>query len=96
MNFKGLKVLVRTENAGVHFGTLVTRNGSEVLLENSIRIWYWEGAFTLSAVSQNGISKKSKLSIPVPQIEVLGAIEIIPCSEKAIESIESIPAHNPA
>jgi hypothetical protein len=41
MELKKMKAIIRTENAGVHFGTVVTRKGSEVILDNSIRLWQW-------------------------------------------------------
>ena len=64
----GKQVIVRTYSAGVHFGTLASRDGKEVILTNARRIWYWEGAFTLSAIAISGVSVTSKLSIPVPEI----------------------------
>ena len=89
----GKPVIVRTYSAGVHFGTLASRDGKEVVLNDSRRIWYWEGAFTLSAVAQNGVKKTSKLSVPVPEILLTEAIEIIPCSEAATENLRSLKAH---
>ena len=61
----GKKVIVRTYSAGVHYGTLAAQDGKQVTLTDARRIWYWEGAFTLSAVAQNGVSKKSKISVDV-------------------------------
>ena len=40
--------IVRTYSAGVFAGTLVSRNGKEVVLENARRLWYWAGAASLS------------------------------------------------
>ena len=37
-------VMVRTYSAGVHFGYLKKREGKEVTLINSRRVWYWSGA----------------------------------------------------
>jgi hypothetical protein len=87
------QVIVRTYSAGVHFGTLTGREGKEVSLSNARRIWYWEGAFTLSAVAMEGVSKASKLSVAVPDILLTEAIEIIPCSEKAAKQLSELPAH---
>jgi hypothetical protein len=89
----GKQVIVRTYSAGVHFGTLSERDGREVLLKDARRLWYWEGAFTLSAVSQEGVKKSSKLSVAVPEILLTEAIEIIPCSEKAAKNLSSLEAH---
>jgi len=89
----GKDVIVRTYSAGVHFGVLESHNGKEVKLSNARRIWCWEGAFTLSAVSQYGVSTKSKLSIEVPEIILTEAIEIIPCSPEAASNLRLLTAH---
>ena len=89
----GKKVIVRTHSAGVHFGTLAAKDGKEVVLRGARRIWYWEGAFTLSAVAVSGVSKRSKLSVSVPEILLTEAIEIIPCSEEATENLQGLKAH---
>jgi len=92
----GKKVIIRTYSAGAHYGTLKSKDGATVVLENAIRIWYWDGAFTLSALAMEGTSRPEncKFSMPVNEIE-LDRIEIIPCTEKAIASIEGVKAHDP-
>ena len=89
----GKDVIVRTYSAGVHFGTLAARDGKEVTLTNARRIWYWEGAFTLSAIAQNGVKDTSKLSVEVPEILLTEAIEIIPCSEASAANLRALEAH---
>jgi len=89
----GKKVIVRTYSAGVHFGTLEKIDGKNATLSNTRRIWYWEGAFTLSAIALNGLSKKSKLSVPVPELLLTEAIEVMPVSEKAEKILTEIPSH---
>lgn len=89
----GKDVIVRTYSAGVHFGTLASRDGKEVTLHNARRIWYWEGAFTLSAIAQNGVAEASKLSVAVPEILLTEAIEIIPCTEAASANLRALKAH---
>lgn len=89
----GKDVIVRTYSAGVHFGTLAAKDGKEVVLRGARRIWYWEGAFTLSAVAVSGVGKRSKLSVSVPEILLTEAIEIIPCSEAAADNLQSLKAH---
>ena len=81
-------VLIRTYSAGVHFGYLSKREstlaGIEVTLVNARRIWYWEGAATLSQIAVEGVKKPDncRFSMEVPLIELV-AIEIIPISEKS-------------
>lgn len=82
-------VIVRTYSAGVHFGYLVSREGKEVTLERSRRIWRWFGAWTLSEIATKGLDvKKSKVSAPVT-IALTEAIEIIDCTLAAVQSIEA-------
>lgn len=86
-------VIVRTESAGVFFGTLAEKEGNEVKLTNCRRIWKWSGAASLSELAVNGVTRPSdcKFSVPVQSITILGVIEIIPCTEEAVKSIESVP-----
>lgn len=89
----GLKyVIVRTYSAGVFAGYLKSRNGQEVELLNARRLWYWEGAASLSQLAIDGVSKPMKCKFPeeVPVLLVLQAIEIIDVSEKAKKSIDSV------
>lgn len=81
---EGKLVLIRTTSAGVHYGTLVSRNGQEVHLRNARRIWNWNGALSLSEVATKGVElRNSKISVPVSEIILTQAIEIIPISSKS-------------
>jgi hypothetical protein len=92
----GKPVIIRTYSEGVHFGTLAARQGAEVVLTNTRRLWYWDKAFTLSKVAQYGIDKKnSKLSVTIPEILLTEAIEVIPVGESAATQLAEIPAHSP-
>lgn len=88
------KVIVRGDRSGVFFGELVERNGREVKLENCRRLWYWDGAASISQLAINGPTNpgECKFTVTVPEIEILDAIEIIPCSDKSVKSIESVSA----
>lgn len=90
----GQKVLIRSYAAGVFFGTLVsetfTLSGKVVVLENSRRIHYWEGAASLSQVSQEGI-KTGRVAMIEPRKEVVNVIETTPLSEAAIVNLENQP-----
>jgi len=85
--------LVRTAYAGVHAGFLASRNGDEVVLYKSRRIWYWCGAASLSQLAVDGTSKPTECKFPceVAEILVLGAIECIPVTQKAYNSIINVP-----
>lgn len=87
------KVIIRGIHSGVKFGTLVAHNGNEVTLHNARRIWYWEGAATISQLAKDGTSKpdECKFTVTVESITILDVVEIIPCTDKAIKSIEGVP-----
>ena len=86
------KVLIRADRAGVFYGTLKEKNGNEVVMTNVRRIWYWDGAASLSQLAVNGTTaaNRCKFTVYVPEMTILGVIEIIPCTDKAIESIEGV------
>ena len=86
-------VLIRTYSAGVHVGYLAERNGKEVKLVNSRRLWYWDGAASLSQLALEGVRKPSncKFSVELPQIELTEAIEIIQVTKEAQENIAKVP-----
>jgi len=85
--------IVRTYSAGVFAGYLKRRDGKEAEILNSRRIWYWEGAASLSQLAVEGTKKPDKCKFPciVPETLLTEVIEIIPCSEKAYQSIMAVP-----
>lgn len=87
----GKKVIIRTYSAGVWFGELSQKDRNEVILLNARRMWTWwaKEGISLSSVAVNGIIQdKSKIAEAVDSVW-LEAIEIIPCTNAAIELIES-------
>ena len=88
----GKKVIIRADRAGVFFGTLKEKNGSEVVLTDCRRLWRWEGAASISQLAVEGtkLPKNCKFTLTVPIISILGVIEIIPCTREAIKSIEEV------
>ena len=88
----GKYVVVRTYSAGVHAGILKSRDGKEVVLKDARRIWYWDGAASLSELAMHGTSKPENCKFPcsVDMILLTEAIEIIPCADKARESIQAV------
>ena len=84
----GKTVIVRARNAGVHMGELVSL-GEFIELKNSHRVWKWEGAFTLSEVSQNGIAGgRIGCSIPSILIPSSDVGEVIGVADKAAQTIK--------
>lgn len=84
--------IVRGEASGVFFGNIKNRNGREVTMVNVRRLWYWEGAATISQLAQHGTTKQKrcKFTISVDEILVLDAVEIDLCSDEAIRSIKEV------
>ena len=85
-------VMVRTYSAGVFYGSLAERNGKEVKLYNARRVWYWDGAASLSQLAEKGTSKPQNCKFPVAVSEIIltEAIEIISMTEDAIKSLNSV------
>jgi len=85
-------VIIRGDRSGVFFGKLDQRKDREVILLNSRRLWYWDGAFSLHQLALEGTSKPEncKFTVWLPKIFILDAIEVIPCTKKAIDSISGI------
>lgn len=91
-NFVGRKVIIRGDRSGVFFGTLVEKDGKEVALINCRRLWYWDGAASISQLATEGTVKphNCKFTVTLDEIVITDAIEIIPCTDKAIASIEGV------
>ena len=85
-------VIVRTYSAGVHAGYLEKKEGKICVLRKARRIWYWDGAASLSQLAVDGTSKPNNCKFPceVDSIELTEAIEYIPCTEKARKSIQGV------
>ena len=84
------KVIIRTYSAGVWFGTLSQKAGNEVVLTDARRMWQWHAkeSISLSACAKYGINRrKSKIVESIDSVW-LEAIEILPCTCEAINSIE--------
>lgn len=86
-------VIVRTNSAGVFAGYFKSREGEETTLTEARRIWYWDGAASLSQLAVEGTSKPGtcRFPAPVPEVTVRGTIEIITTTKKSEESIKSVP-----
>jgi hypothetical protein len=80
--------IVRCRDAGVHAGFVKHHNWREVTLLNSRRLWCWYGK-TLSGLATEGSTNEDgcKYADEIPEIVVLDACEIIPCTQKGMDSI---------
>lgn len=86
------KYIIRCDRAGVFYAEIKERRGSEADLVNARRLWYWDGAASLSQLATEGVTapRNCKFTVTVPEMTVLGVIEVIPCTEAAVKSIEGV------
>ena len=84
--------IVRSTDAGVFFGHIAAKRGDEVDLTDARRLWYWDGAASLSQMAVEGVKKPSdcKFTVTVPSMTILGVCEISECSEAAVRSIQGV------
>lgn len=89
----GKEVIIRTYSAGVWFGVLKQKAGNEVILTKALRMYKWwaKESISLSGVARYGIKQDdSKICGELDSVW-LEAIEIIPVTGNAAESIRTAP-----
>ena len=87
----GKEVIIRTYSAGVWFGVLKQKAGNEVILTKARRMYKWwaKESISLSGVARHGIKQDdSKICGELDSVW-LEAIEIIPVTGNAAESIRT-------
>jgi len=90
------KVIIRSDRAGVFYGVLneVEACGDKYAVEltQCRRLWYWNGACTITQLAIDGTSAPNNCKFTKTErtIVVSGVIEIHKCEDKAIKSIESV------
>ena len=91
--YEGKKCIVRCQGAGVFFAEVVSLDGQTAELHDARRIWYWAGAASLSQLAQEGVKnpRSCKFTVTVPLMTVTGVLEVIPCTDAAVESINGVP-----
>lgn len=89
--------VIRTYSAGVFFGELDpesrSEDGKRGIIRNARRLWYWDGAASLSELAIRGVKrpKNCKFPAPVDRIEVTEIIEVLDTTYAARESLDSVP-----
>jgi hypothetical protein len=96
----GQYVIARSVNAGVFAGQLaapVTELGdgtplSTVTLTSARRLWYWDGAATLSQLAATGTSKPRGCKFPaeVETVVLMEVCEVLAVTDAARKSIASV------
>lgn len=89
--FIGKKILVRSFDAGVYFGTLEEMDGETVKMSRVRNIWHWTGASCLSQIANDGITG-DRVSPVVSSMVINRVCQILPLSDKAIANLESQPS----
>ena len=90
-------VIVRCRNAGVHAGTLVSRDADTLVLANSRRLWRWWSKFSLSGLAMEGplVSRMSEQRyacvLPLLTLTTSDVCEVIPCTPAARAAIMAVP-----
>ena len=86
-------VLVRTHSAGVFAGYLAERIGKEGRVVQARRIWYWDGAASLSELALRGPSKPDNCKFPaaVDYVDLTEIIEVLPVTKTGKAAIEAVP-----
>lgn len=88
----GKYVIVRGDRSGVFAGVLVGLDGQKVELKNCRRLWYWDGAASISQIAKDGVKRPAncKFTVTVDQAIILDAIEIIPTTAEAEKNIKGV------
>lgn len=93
-DYVGKYCICRSTNSGVHAGEIktISQDGKQVIFVTSRRLWYWDGAASLSQLSVDGVSKPENCKFPAATkgLGLTEVIEILPCTDKSIESIDGV------
>ena len=85
--------IVRGAHSGVFAGNILEQNGREVKMANVRCLWRWCGAATILQLATEGVKNASgcKFTMVVPEVTILDAIEVVPCTETAKDIIMGVP-----
>lgn len=84
--------IVRGDRSGVFFGKINAQEGQEVEMTDVRRLWYWDGAASISQLALEGTTmpQNCKFTVSLAQLVLLDAIEIIECTDDAISNIKAV------
>lgn len=88
----GKYCIVRGNGFGVFAGTVEAVEGNRCLLKNARRLWYWDGAASISQLALEGTKAphNCKFTVTVESVLLSDYIEIIPATEQAKAIIEEV------
>lgn len=89
---KNQKFIIRCKGAGVFYGEIIKREGDVMTLANVRQLWYWDGAASLMQLAKEGVSRprNCKFTVTLDSVEVFNVIEVLPCTEQAVKSINAV------
>ena len=84
--------IVRCDRSGVFFGQIKERNGQEITMVNVRCLWSWYGAAQTLQLSTEGTNKPNKCRFTefVKELTVLDAIQLVPCTPQATNSLSEV------
>jgi hypothetical protein len=84
--------IVRADRAGVFFGKIKEASKDEVVMTEVRKLWYWDGACAVEQLALEGTRKprNCKFTVVIPEMAIASSIQIIPCTDKAVESISGV------
>ena len=85
------KIIARIDRAGVFHGTLDYIDNEIIRLKDVRRIYYWNGALSVTDIAAKGITG-GKVTVPVSTVEFMSdkIVELNECSDESTKSIEAI------
>lgn len=90
----GKKCIIRCDRSGVYFGTPteISEDGKIVKIENVRMLHYWVGAASTMQLADDGTSapENCRFTKVISSIVVTDVIAIIPCTDRAITSLEGV------
>ena len=88
----GKYCVIRGRGFGVFAGTVEAVNDTCILVKNARRLWYWDGAASISQIAAEGVNapRNCKFSMAVEYIVLRDYVEIIPTTERAQKCIEEV------
>lgn len=91
--YDGKFCIVRCYGAGVFMARVESLENQVAELRDARRLWYWDGAASLSQLAMEGVKapQNCKFTMTVPQLTVTQVLEVIPCTDEAVASIQKVP-----
>ena len=84
--------IVRADRAGVFFGKIKEQSHDMVTMTNVRKIFYWDGACAVEEIATIGTKKpdKCKITVEIPEMVIADPIQIIPCTDTAVEVLSGV------